>query len=192
MIFYITCESILICLTEPCVLENLEQAKILSVRYNKTLISGSVATAHDQDRRNVFLKRDNKTETETTESDQWVFNKIDGPNRRYRIKNLQTNEYLYAGADDLKRTPERRRVFTWMNLTTTPESDPSYWSQQADWEINCSPNGYTIKNVEYGEYLYSAADDFAFDESRRSVFTWEDYYTLGIEGIWKFQKNDTP
>ena len=91
---YVICESFLICLTEPCVLENFEQAKILSVRYNKTLISGSVATAHDQDRRNVFLKRDNKTETETTESDQWVFNKIDGTNRRYRIKNLQTNEYL--------------------------------------------------------------------------------------------------
>ena len=194
MIFYITCESILICLTEPCVLENLEQAKILSVRYNKTLISGSVATAHDQDRRNVFLKRDNKTETETTESDQWVFNKIDGPNRRYRIKNLQTNEYLYASADGDEEDNDpfdfrhivRRRVFTSMNLTTTPDSGP-----QTDWEINCSPegspNGYTIKNLQYGEYLYSAADEWAFDKGRRSVFTWKNYYTLGIEGIWKFQ-----
>ena len=184
--------SFFICLTEPCLLEKFEQAKILSVQYNKTLISGSLDTAHDQDRRNVFVNRGN--ETESMESDQWVLIKIADTNQHYRIRNLQTNEYLYASADGDKEDNDpynfpqivRRRVFTSINLTTTPDSGPQY-----DWEINCSPegspNGYTIKNLQYGEYLYSAADEWAFDKGRRSVFTWKNYYTLGIEGIWKFQ-----
>jgi hypothetical protein len=79
-----------------------------------------------------------------------------------------------------------------MNTTTTPESHPDFWSQQADWKIECDGNGFTIKNLEYHEYLYSAADDFAFDESLRSVFTWQNYNTLGFEGIWNFQRIETP
>jgi len=52
-------------------------------------------------------------------------------------------------------------------------------------------NGFLIKNVRYQEYLYAAADDLAFDENRRSVFTWKEYETLGPEGIgpegiWNF------
>jgi hypothetical protein len=38
----------------------------------------------------------------------------------------------------------------------------------------------------FGEYLYAAADDQAFDENNRSVFTWKTHDDLGIEGYWKF------
>jgi hypothetical protein len=47
-------------------------------------------------------------------------------------------------------------------------------------------NGFLIRNVKYQEYLYAAADDRAFDENNRSVFTWKDFETLGPEGIWNF------
>jgi len=55
----------------------------------------------------------------------------------------------------------------------------------ANWAIEDVYGGFVIKNIKYEEYLYAAAMDHAYDESRRrSVFTWKDYKTLGTEGIW--------
>jgi len=56
----------------------------------------------------------------------------------------------------------------------------------ADWYIEKVEDGFLIRNVKYQEYLYAAADDRAFDENNRSVFTWKDFDTLGPEGIWIF------
>ena len=55
----------------------------------------------------------------------------------------------------------------------------------ADWALEKVENGFLIKNIRYEEYLYAAADDLAFDETRRSVFTWKDRENLGPEGIWE-------
>jgi hypothetical protein len=66
---------------------------------------------------------------------------------------------LYAGADDLARDTERRRVFTWTNRSTTPDSDPLYWEHTADWVVDEESLGFTLKNSKFGEYLYAAADD---------------------------------
>ncbi len=56
----------------------------------------------------------------------------------------------------------------------------------ADWALEKVDNGYLIKNMRYEEYFYAAAEDRAFDENRRSIFTWQDLETLGPEGIWEF------
>jgi hypothetical protein len=97
---------------------------------------------------------------------------------------------LYAGADDLVADPKRRRVFTWTNTTTSPNSDPAYWDRTADWLIwEEEGNGFILKNVKFSEYLYAVSDDLAFDESNRSVFTRKQYHSLGIEGFWKFNKD---
>ena len=50
-------------------------------------------------------------------------------------------------------------------------------------------NGFLIQNAKYSEYLYAAADDLAFDEDNRSVFTWKDLSTVGIEGYWTFNRH---
>jgi hypothetical protein len=117
---------------------------------------------------------------------QWRLVKVAGKKNGVRIQNLVTGEFLYAGADDLAKDPERRRVFTWTDTTTTPESNPSFWDGSADWEVAEEELGFTLRNSKFGEYLYAAADDRALSEDQRSVFTWKVYETLGVEGYWKF------
>jgi hypothetical protein len=50
-------------------------------------------------------------------------------------------------------------------------------------------NGVLLQNAKYSEYLYAAADNLSFDEESRTVFTWKDLATVGIEGYWKFDHN---
>jgi hypothetical protein len=46
-----------------------------------------------------------------------------------------------------------------------------------------------LKNVKFSEYLYAASDSLSFDEDNRSIFTWRNYYSLGQEGFWRFNKD---
>ncbi len=136
------------------------------------------------------LLTDSKFTKEGQTPDSWILEKVCGKKHQIRIKHSKTGEYLYAGADDLVADPKRRRVFTWTNTTTSPNSDPAYWDRTADWLIwEEEGNGFILKNVKFSEYLYAASDDLAFDESNRSVFTWKQYHSLGIEGFWKFNKD---
>ena len=121
----------------------------------------------------------------------WHIEKVCGSDARIRIKSATSGEYLYAADDDLARDPERRRVFTWTNMSTIPDSDPQYWEKTADWILTEENTGFTLKNVRYNEYLYAAADGLALAQDKRSVFTWKDYDTLGDEGFWFFEKNIT-
>ena len=116
----------------------------------------------------------------------WHIEKVCGSDSRIRIKNAKSGEYLYAAADDLARDDERRRVFTWTNMSTIPDSDPGYWEKTADWIVSADTLGFTLKNVHYNEYLYAAADDLALADDKRSVFTWKHYDDLGNEGFWHF------
>lgn len=117
----------------------------------------------------------------------WSILKVDDTDNQIQFINQATGEFLYA--DELMRNPERRRVFTWKNLSTTPVTDLGYWDQTADWIIEEEDLGFTLKNVRYDEYLYSAADDLALSKRQRSVFTWKNYDTLGFEGYWKFNED---
>ena len=128
-------------------------------------------------------------DNEEESSNLWTILKVFGTNNQVRFVNQDTEEYLYAAADDLAKDPERRRVFTWTNLSTIPESHPRYWDKTADWIIKEEDHGFLLRNVKYNEYLYSAADGLALSEEQRSVFTWKNYQTLGFEGFWKFNKD---
>ena len=119
----------------------------------------------------------------------WALEKVFGTGDQIRIKNQVTGEYLYAAADDLAHDSERRRVFTWNDISTSPTSDPQYWEKTADWKVEEENDCVKLKNIRYSEYLYAAADDRAFDESSRSVFTWKDEDTLGKEGLWMVNTN---
>ena len=110
----------------------------------------------------------------------WSLEKVLGTRDQIRIKNQATGEYLYAAADDLAQDSERRRVFTWTDTATSPQN----WENKADWKVEVVNDCVKLKNIRYSEYLYAAADDRAFDESSRSVFTWKDEDTLGKEGLW--------
>lgn len=87
---------------------------------------------------------------------------------KFKLKNLNLDEYFYAATDDLKYDKERRNVFSWIPKTTC--------DNQCYWEIKSLNNGtgyVTIKNTEYNEYLYAAAADLKYDCHRRRVFTWK-------------------
>jgi hypothetical protein len=89
-------------------------------------------------------------------------------NRQY------SKEYMYAVYDGGSYDSQRRIVFMW-----TPGGRHS----QGQWEFSTENNGETflIKSLEYQEYLYAAADSYAYDSSRRRVFTWRSDTCNGCE-----------
>jgi hypothetical protein len=80
------------------------------------------------------------------------------------------------------KDPLRRRVYTWTGNTPVAHA-----LIEQEWDLIEEEDGFVIKNVKFGEYLYAAADEFAFDENNRSVFTWKNHDDLGREGYWKFE-----
>jgi len=110
---------------------------------------------------------------------------MNGSKNKYRIKSTPSEEYLYAGLDDLKRYDNRRRVLTWTDHTTSPlhENKKEFWEEQPDWEIIKVDKGFIIKNVGFSEFLYADADDFPYGPNLRSVFTWKDLSSLGDGGV---------
>ena len=104
------------------------------------------------------------------------------------IKSKDTFQYLYAAPDELKKDPDRRRIFTGIKLNPTNLSDPQNWGKRAEWEIIKTKFGFLIKNLEYSDYMYVAGDPQSDDENRRSVYAWKDFDTLGEEENWKFEK----
>ncbi|WP_254229504.1 RICIN domain-containing protein [Wolbachia pipientis] len=81
-------------------------------------------------------------------------------------KNVHYNEYLYSPSDYYQHDGSRRNVFTWI---PRDEKDEKFvWNFEFVYD-----NVYHIKNVKYGEYLYSPIDGFKYDNNRRRVFTWK-------------------
>lgn len=85
---------------------------------------------------------------------------------------------MLAASEEMQ-DPQRRKVFA-----LTRNSSASGYLEEEQWELIKEPDGFVIKNVHFGEYLYAAADDRAFDENNRSVFTWKEHDSLGLEGYW--------
>lgn len=76
-----------------------------------------------------------------------------------------SKEYLYPVYDGSAYDESRRPVFTWV---------PGGRDATGQWEFSTKNNGETfvIKNLHYKEYIYAAANSYAYDSSRRTVFTW--------------------
>jgi 1-phosphatidylinositol phosphodiesterase len=96
-------------------------------------------------------------------------------------------EYMYGS--EIVVNVDRHKVFTW-----EPGTDPG----KAGWTIrnsetnNCSItmtadafSNCTIKNTEFGEYLYAASDNFITDGKRRKVFCWIKNKEFPVEGYWR-------
>lgn len=85
-----------------------------------------------------------------------------------------SKEYMYAVYDGGSLDESRRIVFMWT---------PGGRHDQGQWEFSTKDKGQTflIKSVKYNEYLYAAADSYAYDSSRRSIFTWRPKTPDGCE-----------
>ena len=82
-----------------------------------------------------------------------------------KIKHASTKEYLYAAVDELAYDLDRRRIFTWRY----PDEDAG---PEGQWTFRAEEDHFHIMNRKFGEILYAAVDDYAYDSDRRSVFTW--------------------
>ena len=110
---------------------------------------------------------------------QWIL-EATGVNNRYRIRNKSSG--LFLAASENFSDPERRKVVAWTGNTPVARS-----LNEQEWYLILEGDKYIIKNAAHAEYLYAAADDLAFDENKRSVFTWKDFDSLGPEGRWKIE-----
>ena len=110
---------------------------------------------------------------------QWTL-EATGVSNQYRIRNKSSRLLLVASEDF--HDPERRKVVSWTGNTPVART-----LDEQEWDLIKEEDGYVIKSARYGEYLYAAADDLAFDDNNRSVFTWKEYDNLGPEGRWKIE-----
>ena len=94
------------------------------------------------------------------------------------FKNVEFDEYLYAAVDYFEYDKDRRRVFTYI---------PKTKDEQMPWRIELGPdsNSVYIKNVKFGEYLYSSMG--TFDKDRRKVFTWIRDNEKNDQDLWKIE-----
>jgi hypothetical protein len=95
-----------------------------------------------------------------------------------------SKEYLYAHYDGTYYDSNQRRV-VWMWT-------PGGRHEEGQWEFSTEDNGETfkIKNIKYKEFLYAAADSYAYDSSRRRVFTWQSSVCNGCEWFVEIISND--
>lgn len=120
------------------------------------------------------------TDRSGSSSDQQWNLEPTGVKDRYMITNKSSRLHLVASED--LRDPERRKVVVWTGNTPVARS-----LNEQEWYLILEDDKYIIKNAAHAEYLYAAADDLAFDENKRSVFTWKDFDSLGPEGRWKIE-----
>ena len=128
--------------------------------------------------------------TDENKKGLWTLEKICGTQNQVRIKNQATGEYLYSASCDPCRDFGLRKVFTWAEPSTIPDSHPEIWRTTADWVVGRDySGGNTLKSVRHNEYLFATTDKRAFSEVQRSVFTKSIYSGLGQDGLWRFSKN---
>ena len=165
--------------------------RLKNARSGEYLYPGSDNLSHDAKRRRVFTWR-NKDEV----VGPWAEWRLTGMWRagtfRVRFTSVRfPGEYLYPATDDLSYDKDRRRVFTWRQISN-PE-DVHLWADgAADWLLDTyrvntelHPHRYALFNLKRREYLYVARDQLALDDTRRRVFTWR-----GPENdVWAEMKN---
>lgn len=97
------------------------------------------------------------------------------------LRNKHWGEYLFA-ARGFDYDASRGRVFSRTQILFTDE--------QENWIFEPRDNGkvFAIKNSDYGQYFYPAADDLSFSSERRRVFIWKRYWL--DPGSWKIKTVD--
>jgi len=100
-----------------------------------------------------------------------------------KIKSVQHDEYLYAGANGLVadkgflRTGECRRRMALMWITKSGDKNTELNEHQAEVKFNkrlwdfervAGTNHHLIKNVQFSEYLYAASGHMVSDGSKRA------------------------
>jgi hypothetical protein len=103
----------------------------------------------------------------------------------YRIRNLYTNFYLVAGLE------------LQAGAAKPYDDDRSYvslrdWNSynHTKWEVSTESNKILLKNIHIGEYLYAASDHFAYDNDRRTCFTWRNGEKV-TQGYWEVLKTNS-
>uniref|UniRef100_A0A336MZK0 CSON011149 protein n=1 Tax=Culicoides sonorensis TaxID=179676 RepID=A0A336MZK0_CULSO len=74
----------------------------------------------------------------------------------------ETREYFYAASEELKFDKQRRRAFTWTQGAC--DDSTCQWEIKPVYEDEKGNKYYTIKNLQYGEYLYAAVDKLKYRE----------------------------
>ena len=162
--------------------------RLKSVYSGEYLYAGADDLAQDDTRRSVFTWRE--TNDEVGEWADWkMTGRIVEGKLRVRLASVTyNNELLYVVKGNQKDsseesgevkdylfTPERRHVYTLRTVgVPVPKDGSAGWFLETDdvSQSNKIPNRYALLNAKAKEYLYSPADDFAKDLSRRRVFTW--------------------
>lgn len=99
------------------------------------------------------------------------------------INKMFSTEYLYAVYDNAAYDADRRIIYTWI---------PGGRHSQGGWEFSTKTNGksFLIKNLHYSEYLFAAANSYAYDSERRNVFSWRPGTSDGCEWLVEIVSND--
>ena len=152
--------------------------RLKNARTGEYLYPGRDEFTQDAKRRRVFTWR-NKDEPLGI----WAEWRLTGLWRagifRVRFTSLRyPGEYLYPSADEFSYDKDRRRVFTWRQISK-PEDVHTWADGAADWlldtyRVNTEqfPSRYALFNPKRREYLYVAPDQLALDDTRHRVFTW--------------------
>lgn len=112
--------------------------------------AGSDQTKFDDLRRSLW------TEKNAGHNSTWILEQMGNDKNHFWMKFESAGEYLNCDEDFYSSGDSTRRVFTWTDTSTNPDSDPNFWAQIADWEITKSVRGYLIKSVKYSEILFAA------------------------------------
>lgn len=170
--------------------------RLKNARDHEYLYPSGDNLAQDTSRRRVFTWRNKDDQLGTWA--EWLISGVwkDGI-FRVRFSALRyPGEYMYPSADEYSYDKERRRVFTWRQISN-PEDVHTWADGTADWLLDTyrvdtdrNPHRYAIFNLKRKEYLYATSDQKAFDDSRRRVFTWggaEDDAWKGLKNQWDIE-----
>lgn len=153
---------------------NTEHREILVSRSNDSF-------NHSPFLRQVFTDRTKNNPDEPAKV--WKFLSVPGLENTYRIQNEATGEFLIASSFYSRFDDLRRRTFGVISDYPQIFSDDPI----GHWVLINTESGTVLRNRHYHEFLYAAAQNFALDEERRSVFTWKLFQSLGPNGYWIFR-----
>jgi hypothetical protein len=98
-------------------------------------------------------------------------------------------EYLFASGQT--QDIDRRKVFTWAKGI---DDGNAGWTIETAYNSKCKIgdaanvfDNITLKNTDFGEYLYAASDSFIRDGDHRKVFCWIKNKELPAEGKWRIE-----
>lgn len=138
---------------------------IKDIGRNEYLYAATNNLAHDKHRRRVFTWRE-ETGIFIDNKPYWIFSTTNIA-KSFSIKNIYFFEYLYAAANERAYDNFRRNIFTW-------RANENEVNQERDWVVRMNSAGdFEIRTNIHDEYLYAEDNKYAYDNSRRRVFTWD-------------------